>query len=204
MTQILINGDAQAPNRVLLAHGAGAGMDHAVMVALAEGLGDEHIQVVRFEFPYMQKTREDGRKRPPDRESVLLAHWRALAAEFAHPRLFLAGKSMGGRMASLVADELAPKGLILLGFPFHPPGKPERFRGQHLATMATPTLLLQGERDTFGNRQDVANVDLAETVQPCWVNDGDHSFMPRKSSGFTQEQNLTAVVARMRSFILAQ
>ncbi|WP_116472352.1 alpha/beta fold hydrolase [Zobellella maritima] len=204
MTKILTNGNAQAPNRVLLAHGAGAGMDHSVMTALAEGLADEQIQVVRFEFPYMQKTRSDGRKRPPDREPVLLAHWRGLAAEFAHPRLFLAGKSMGGRMASLVADELAPKGLILLGFPFHPPGKPERFRGQHLATMATPTLLLQGERDTFGNRQDVANVDLSEAVQPCWVNDGDHSFMPRKSSGFTLEQNLEAIVARMRSFILAQ
>lgn len=204
MTQILTNGNAQAPNRVLLAHGAGAGMDHAVMAALAEGLGDEHIQVVRFEFPYMQKTRSDGRKRPPDREPVLLACWRSLVAEFAHPRLFLAGKSMGGRMASLVADELAPTGLILLGFPFHPPGKPERFRGQHLATIATPTLLLQGERDTFGNQQELADVDLAETVQLSWVADGDHSFTPRKSSGFTLEQNLATVVTRMRRFILAQ
>lgn len=204
MTSILTNGNEQADNRVLLAHGAGAGMEHAVMTALAEGLGGEQIQVIRFEFPYMQKTRQDGRRRPPDREPVLLAYWRELAAEFAHPRLFLAGKSMGGRMASLVADELSPKGLILLGFPFYPPGRPERFRGQHLASIATPTLLLQGERDTFGNRQAVANMDLAETVQPCWVPDGDHGFNPRKSSGRSLELNLSEMVARMRSFILAQ
>ncbi len=171
------------------------------MHTLARGLADEHIQVVRFEFPYMQKTRSDGRRRPPDREPVLLNCWRELAAEFTHPRLFLAGKSMGGRMASLVADELAPAGLILLGFPFHPPGKPERFRGQHLASIATPTLLLQGERDTFGNREAVAGYDLADTVQTGWITDGDHGFKPRKSSGATLEGNLAQVIERMRSFI---
>ncbi|WP_107851359.1 alpha/beta fold hydrolase [Oceanimonas marisflavi] len=199
--KILKNGPDSAASRVLLAHGAGAGMEHAVMQALAEGLAGDDIQVVRFEFPYMQKTRADGRRRPPDREPVLLDCWRQLAGEFAHPRLFLAGKSMGGRMASLVADELAPAGLILLGFPFHPPGKPERFRGQHLATIKTPTLLLQGERDTFGNREAVADYDLADTVTTRWITDGDHGFKPRKASGATLERNLAQVVASMRNFI---
>ncbi|WP_019933600.1 alpha/beta fold hydrolase [Oceanimonas smirnovii] len=198
---VLKDGPDHAAARVLLAHGAGAGMEHDVMHTLARGLADEHIQVVRFEFPYMQKTRSDGRRRPPDREPVLLNCWRELAAEFTHPRLFLAGKSMGGRMASLVADELAPAGLILLGFPFHPPGKPERFRGQHLASIATPTLLLQGERDTFGNREAVAGYDLADTVQTGWITDGDHGFKPRKSSGATLEGNLAQVIERIRSFI---
>lgn len=203
MSKVLINGPDQAPNRVLLAHGAGAGMEHPVMASLAEGLADAQIQVVRFEFPYMQKSRQDGRRRPPDREPVLLDYWREMAAEFAHPRLFLAGKSMGGRMASLVADELAPRGLILLGFPFHPPGKPERFRGQHLATIVTPTLLVQGERDSFGNRDAVAGYDLADGVDTLWVRDGDHSFSPRKASGTTLARNLALVVAQMRSFVLA-
>ncbi|WMC11424.1 alpha/beta fold hydrolase [Oceanimonas pelagia] len=198
---IIKNGPDYASRRVLLAHGAGAGMEHAVMQALAEGLAGDDIQVVRFEFPYMQKTRADGRRRPPDREPVLLECWRQLARECAHPRLFLAGKSMGGRMASLVADELAPAGLILLGFPFHPPGKPERFRGQHLASIRTPTLLLQGERDSFGSREAVENYDLAESVQTCWVTDGDHGFTPRKASGVTLERNLAYVCERMRSFI---
>ncbi|MDP5290767.1 alpha/beta fold hydrolase [Oceanimonas sp. CHS3-5] len=199
--RILKNGPDTAAARVLLAHGAGAGMEHQVMQALAEGLAGEDIQVVRFEFPYMQKTRADGRRRPPDREPVLLDCWRSLAAEFAHPKLFLAGKSMGGRMASLVADELQPAGLMLLGFPFYPPGKPERFRGQHLASIATPTLLLQGERDTFGNREAVASFDLADTVDTCWVTDGDHGFKPRKASGTTLERNLAQVCQRMRNFI---
>jgi uncharacterized protein len=204
MSHVLINGADDAPNRVLLTHGAGAGMEHSVMNSLALGLADEQIQVIRFEFPFMQKTRADGRKRPPDREPALLDCWREMAAEFAHPRLFLAGKSMGGRMASLVADELAPTGLILLGFPFTPPGKPDRFRGQHLATLATPTLLVQGERDNFGNREAVAAYDLAPGVNTLWVKDGDHGFSPRKSSGTTLERNLAAIVAGMRRFVLAR
>ncbi|GHA24407.1 alpha/beta fold hydrolase [Oceanisphaera arctica] len=203
MSHVLINGADNAPNRVLLTHGAGAGMEHSVMNSLALGLADEQIQVIRFEFPFMQKTRADGRKRPPDREPALLNCWREMAAEFAHPRLFLAGKSMGGRMASLVADELAPAGLVLLGFPFTPPGKPDRFRGQHLATLATPTLLAQGERDNFGNRAAVAAYDLAPGVNTQWVKDGDHGFSPRKSSGTTLERNLAAIVAGMRRFVLA-
>ncbi|MFD1007739.1 alpha/beta fold hydrolase [Oceanisphaera ostreae] len=204
MNHVLMNGADDAPNRVLLAHGAGAGMEHAVMTCLAEGLADEHIQVIRFEFPFMQKTRLDGRRRPPDREPALLTCWREVVAEFAHPRLFLAGKSMGGRMASLIADELTPAGLILLGFPFTPPNKPEKFRGQHLASLQTPSLLVQGERDNFGNKETILGYDLAPTIQTLWVKDGDHSFSPRKSSGTTLEHNLAAIVAGMRSFILAR
>lgn len=199
--KVLTNGPDTARRRLLLAHGAGAGMEHDVMQTLAQGLACDDIQVIRFEFPYMQKTRADGRRRPPDREPVLLDCWRQVVAEFAHPGLFMAGKSMGGRMASLVADELQPAGLILLGFPFYPPGKPERFRGQHLASITTPTLLLQGERDTFGNREAVAEYDLADTVQTRWITDGDHGFKPRKASGATLESNLACVIESMRSFI---
>lgn len=203
MSKVIINGAHDAPNRVLFAHGAGAGMEHADITCLAEGLADEQIQVIRFEFPFMQKTRADGRRRPPDREPALLTCWREVVAEFAHPRLFLAGKSMGGRMASLVADELTPAGLILLGFPFTPPNKPEKFRGQHLATLKTPSLLVQGERDNFGNKETILGYDLSPKIQTLWVKDGDHSFSPRKASGITLEHNLATIVAGMRSFILA-
>ncbi|WP_319781727.1 alpha/beta family hydrolase [Oceanisphaera sp. IT1-181] len=217
MKNVIINGADDAPNRVLLAHGAGAGMEHAVMASLAKGLADKHIQVIRFEFPFMQKTRLDGRRRPPDRAPALLACWQDMAAQFAHPRLFLAGKSLGGRMASLVVDKLradelrmneleaeepAAKGLILLGFPFTPPNKPEQFRGEHLANLMTPTLLIQGERDNFGNKAAVQNYDLSPQIQTMWVTDGDHSFSPRKASGTNLDQNLSAIVAAMRSFIL--
>lgn len=204
MSQVRVDGAAEAPNRVLLAHGAGAGMEHAVMASLALGLADEQIQVIRFEFPFMQKTRADGRRRPPDRAEVLLAHWQAMAREFAHLRLFLGGKSLGGRMASLVADELQPTGLIMLGFPFTPPKKPEQYRGAHLASLATPALLVQGERDAFGTQEAVLGYELSVNIETMWVADGDHSFSPRKASGTTLEHNIAAIVATMRSFILAR
>ena len=212
MSQVLINGASDAPHRLLLAHGAGAGMAHAVLASLAVGLADEHIQVIRFEFPFMQKTRLDGKRRPPDRAPALLACWREMAAEFAHPRLFLAGKSLGGRMASLIVDdltveqettELGPKGLIMLGFPFSPPNKPEQFRGAHLASLRTPALLVQGERDNFGNKAAVANYELSSQIETLWVRDGCHSFSPRKKSGTTLDNNLADIISAMRSFILA-
>ncbi|MBO1520587.1 alpha/beta fold hydrolase [Oceanisphaera pacifica] len=212
MNQVIINGADDAPNRVLFAHGAGAGMEHADMTYLAESLADEHIQVIRFEFPYMQKTRADGRRRPPDREPILLDYWRERVREFAHPRLFLAGKSMGGRMASLIIDELAdelktdelsPAGLLLLGFPFTPPNKPDKYRGAHLATLRAPTLLLQGERDAFGNKEAVQKFELSPKIHTHWLKDGDHSFKPRKASGTTLDNNLREVVAKMRNFIVA-
>lgn len=211
MTQVLIDGASDAPHRVLLAHGAGAGMEHAVMARLAQGLADDHIQVVRFEFPFMQKTRLDGKRRPPDRAPVLLAYWQQMMEQFAHPRLFLAGKSLGGRMASLLAADLASStprdnvslaGLIMLGFPFTPPKKPEQFRGQHLAHLTTPALLVQGERDAFGNRAALENYPLSAHIKVQWVTDGDHSFSPRKKSGTTLDNNLQDIITAMRSFIL--
>ncbi|MGO4998197.1 alpha/beta family hydrolase [Oceanisphaera sp. W20_SRM_FM3] len=212
MSQVLINGANDAPNRVLFAHGAGAGMDNAVMASLAVGLADAHIQVIRFEFPFMQKTRADGRRRPPDRAPALIACWQEMMHEFAHPRLFLAGKSLGGRMASLVVNEreneletdaLSPAGLIMLGFPFTPPNKPQQYRGEHLATLTTPSLLVQGERDAFGNKETVLGYALSPKIQTMWVTDGDHSFSPRKASGTSLDNNIAAIVATIRSFILA-
>lgn len=208
MSRVLINGADDAPNRVLLAHGAGAGMEHAVMASLAEGLADEQIQVIRFEFPFMQKTRLDGRRRPPDRAPALLACWQEMVVEFAHPRLILAGKSLGGRMASLLVDELkdelSPAGLIMLGFPFTPPNKPQQYRGEHLVKLTTPSLLVQGERDAFGTKEAVLGYELSSNIETVWVTDGDHSFSPRKASGTTLEHNIAAIVAAMRSFILAR
>ena len=202
MIPVLKNGADSAPFRLLLTHGAGAGMTHPVMEHLALGLADGQLQVIRFEFPFMQQIRTTGRRRPPDRAPKLMDYWRTVATEFAHPRLYLAGKSLGGRMASLVADELSPQGLILLGFPFVPPANPQQYRGDHLATLATPTLLLQGERDRFGNKEQVANYALSSQITTRWVPDGCHDFKPRKSSGTSHEANLDLMVAAMKEFII--
>lgn len=104
-------------------------------------------------------------------------------------------------MASLIADEMQVEGLICLGYPFHPPGKPERLRTQHLSSLQTPTLICQGERDTFGRREEVVAYALSPQIRIHWLNDGDHSFKPRKASGITLEQNLTAACKAVLDFI---
>ncbi len=124
MHEVIREGAVDAPVRILLAHGAGAGMEHAFLAELSRLLAGPDIEVVRFNFPYMSKRALDGKRRPPDRQPVLLDHWREMVREFAHPRLFLAGKSMGGRMAAEISDEIYCEmnaaGLLILGYPFHP------------------------------------------------------------------------------------
>ena len=119
--------------------------------------------------------------------------------------LFIGGKSMGGRVASLLIDELTAshgvRGCLCLGYPFHPPGKPLTLRTEHLASLQTPTLILQGERDTFGKRDEVENYPLSPRVQLEWIPSGDHSFMPTKSSGFSEADNWGTAVDRCDGFL---
>lgn len=115
-------------------------------------------------------------------ESRLILWLRVIAS--VHPEgLFIGGKSMGGRMSSLIADEADVTGLVCLGCPFHPVGRPDQLRIEHFKAIRTPTLMVQGERDPFGNRQEVAEYRLSEQVCIHWLADGDHSFKPRKASG---------------------
>jgi uncharacterized protein len=199
---MLRDGPREAAMTVVLAHGAGAGMDTPVMTRIAEGLAGAGLHVVRFEFPYMQKHRAEGSRRPPDRQPVLLESWRQTIAELGPAeRLVIGGKSMGGRMASLIADECAVAGLVCLGYPFHPAGKPERTRTEHLEGLATPTLILQGERDALGSREDVAGYALSPAIAVHWLADGNHDLKPRKASGRDHEQNLAEAVAAIVAFI---
>lgn len=201
MSNYILNGKQGEP-LFIFAHGAGAGMDHAFMSSVAEGLAEKGIQVVRFNFPYMIKRAEDGKKRPPDRAPKLLEAYQAVIAEFAtHGPVVIGGKSMGGRMASLLSDESQVAGVACLGFPFHPPGKPENYKGAHLADLVKPTLILQGERDTFGKKEEFADFDLASAVEVAFLPDGDHSFKPRKSSGFTEQGNIELAVEKLAQFI---
>ncbi len=197
----LFDGPEDAPLTVALAHGAGAGMDHPFMESIAEGLAAAGFRVARFEFPYMAARRADGRKRPPDREPVLRATVTAAVAALGPERTALAGKSMGGRIASLMADELGVRALVCLGYPFHAPGKPERVRAGHLAAIRTPTLILQGTRDPFGTREEVAGYRLAPRVRVHFLEDGEHSFKPRKASGRTEAGNIAAAVAEAAAFL---
>lgn len=206
VTEFLLTGPTAAERGLILAHGAGAPMDSPFMIAFAEGIAAAGIRVARFEFPYMIRRREDGKRRPPDRAPVLIEAWQAaiaLMTEAGMPRerLFIGGKSMGGRIATLVADESGVAGLTCLGYPFHPPGKPERTRVEHLKALQTPTLIVQGERDALGTREDVSGYSLSPAIHMHWLADGDHSFKPRKASGRTEEQNWEEGIAAVADFV---
>jgi uncharacterized protein len=202
MSETIIDGNTSARSVLVLAHGAGAPMDHPFMNAIAHGVAGKAVRVLRFEFPYMEARRTGGKNRAPDREPVLMQTWREVVAKLGAPgRIVIGGKSMGGRIASMVADEVGAAGLICLGYPFHPPGAPMRLRTAHLEKLKTPALILQGTRDSFGLPEEVAKYQLSAKIHIVWIEDGDHSFKPRAKSGRTYEQNLAEAIAQMKSFI---
>jgi uncharacterized protein len=202
VTDLLHSGPKQGIPLVL-AHGAGAPMDHPWMEALAAVLAEREVHLLRFEFPYMAARRE-GRRPPPDRPSVTAAAWHEVIAELGGGRgAFIGGKSFGGRMASLVADAEHVRGLVCLGYPFHPTGKPQQLRTEHLGTLQTPTLILQGERDAFGCRDEVEGYALPDGIEVRWFADSDHSLQPRKASGRTLANNLASASDAIAQFIRA-
>lgn len=177
-------------------------MDSPFMNTMARGLAEQGVRVARFEFPYMRHRREGRGNRPPDREPVLLQAWRdAVEALGGGDRVVIGGKSMGGRMASLVADEIGVRGLVCLGYPFHPPGKPETLRVKHLEALRTPTLIVQGTRDALGTRGEVEGYTLSPAIRLVWLEDGDHSFKPRVSSGHTEKGHLESAVEAVAGFL---
>lgn len=203
-TSFICDGPLDARFTLLLAHGAGAPMDSASMTAAAMALADRELRVVRFEFGYMAARRSgDGRKPPPKAEKVMPEF--LAAVEDLGPTsgpLLIGGKSMGGRVASMVADELFDQrriaGLVCLGYPFHPPGKPEKLRTAHLEQLRTPTLICQGTRDEFGTRDEVAQYPLSPSIDLLWLEDGDHDLKPRKTlSGFSAADHLKTVAERV-------
>ena len=204
----LFDGPSDARHHLILAHGAGEGPASPFLSHIARGLAEGGVGVTRFAFPTMGNIVRSGRRRPPDREPVLRAAWhQAIAAILARgldpSRLFIGGKSMGGRIASLIADEVGAAGLICLGYPFHPPGDPKRLRTAHLAALRTPTLICQGTRDPFGRPEEVAAYPLSPAARMLWVPDGEHSFKPTKASGRTWEANLDLAAGEVLAFVRA-
>ena len=188
---------------LVFAHGANSPMDSDWMNGMARGLVDRKVSVVRFEFPYMAQRRKTGQRRPPDARPLLLQSFRDILKKYALPshRVYLGGKSMGGRMASLVADELGVRGLVLLGFPFHAPGRPPGDRILHLKETATRTLIVQGERDPMGNREEVSSYRLSNNIRFLWLKDGDHDLKPRRRSGHTFEGHRERALEEIDCFI---
>lgn len=200
---MLISGPKAATLTVVLAHGAGAPMDTPFMTFFAEGLAEAGYRAVRFEFPYMAARRKTGVKKPPDRQPVLLETWRSVIAELGSERLVIGGKSMGGRMASLIADDTNVQGLVCLGYPFYGAGRKDKPRTEHLVPLKTPTLICQGERDPMGDRPSVSQLKLSRAIKLRWLPDGDHDLKPRRASGRTHDQNLTDALDAVCEFLAA-
>ncbi len=206
-------GGYQGPKRgadraVLLAHGAGADMHAAALTIVADALADAKVPSLRFDFPY----RRAGR-RAPDRPPVLEAAVREAASELARiarvpmDRLVLGGRSMGGRICSLVAghadDPIPALGLALLGYPLHPPGKPETLRVEHFRGLTMPVLFASGTRDAFGTPAELKRYakKVKGPVTFHWVETGDHGFKPLKASGLTGADALRGVALAVVSFV---
>jgi len=195
-------------------HGAGAAANSDFMNYIAQGLGNEGVRVARFNFDYMQQRLETGSRRPPERAPKLIAQFIAKLAEFEQP-MVIGGKSMGGRMASLLMAEMTEqniskepvlfnnkiKGVACLGFPFHPSNKPESLRTEHFQHIQVPVFIAQGERDKLGNKVEVASYALNKEIEFFWLEDGDHDLKPRVKSGFNHQAHLEATIKAMAQFI---
>ena len=207
------NDGFQGPKRgadraVLLAHGAGADMHAAALTAVADALADARVPSLRFDFPYRQAGR-----RGPDRPPVLLAAVREAAAELARrakvpaERLVLGGRSMGGRICSIAAgddaDPLPALGLALLGYPLHPPGKPQQLRVEHFPRLTMPVLFVSGTRDAFGTPEELKRNarKIKGPVTYSWIETGDHGFKPLKASGLTAAGALAAAAEAVVGFV---
>jgi predicted alpha/beta-hydrolase family hydrolase len=176
--------DARSETLLVLAHGAGAGQQHPFMVAIARGLAARGIGVVTFDFPYMHE-----RRKVPDRAPVLESCFRTVIETVREwdpersRRLFIGGKSMGGRIAThLAAQDLDDvQGTMALGYPLHPPGRPEQLRISHLPSISSPVLIVQGERDAFGSPAELEPVieTMTAKVQLHVIRGGDHSLTVR-------------------------
>lgn len=220
-TSIKLN-KAKGPATALLvfAHGAGAGMDHEFIVKMSALITQQNIHVLCFNFPYMDKRKVDGKRRPPDRMPKLLASYHQLlketalkiAAEEQLP-IFVGGKSIGARVAATLFSEdnesasveshllEAVKGIICLGYPFHPPKKTEKLRLAPLQSNNRPVCVLQGVRDSLGAKDEIKTYALNKSVQVQYFEDGDHDLKPRVKSGYTQDQHMKNAAIEIRSFI---
>jgi hypothetical protein len=199
----LHDGPPDAADTLVLTHGAGSPMDSPGLTAIAHGLAARGLHVVRFELPYMRRRREGGaRGGRPDPPAVLERAWlEAIEQLGGGERLVIGGRSMGGRIASQVADRASVRGLVCLAYPFHPPGQPERLRTAHLRELRTPALVVQGTRDPFGAPDQVAGYQLSTAIRLHWLEGGDHSFKAPARSGRSERENVAEAIAAVAEFV---
>jgi predicted alpha/beta-hydrolase family hydrolase len=198
--------------QIVFAHGAGADMHHEFMVQVSALLNKENINVLRFNFPYMDKRIELGKRYPPDIMPKLIACYKRVINDLtvvdsnqALLPLFIGGKSMGSRVAATIAsdDDIAMliHGVFCIGYPFHPTKKPDKLRLEPLQNTQKSVLILQGDRDTLGSQIEIEQYEVSPLCQTIFLPDGDHSLKPRVKSGHTHQQHIETAVSAIVKFI---
>lgn len=202
---IQVNTVEDAIATLIFAHGAGANMDSEFMTEFTQLLNERQINVIRFNFPYMQQRLIDGKRRPPSKMDVLKESYINRINQYsAQLPLFIGGKSMGSRVAAMVADEDKVTGIVCIGYPFHPQKKPEKLRLEPLQQANKPVIIVQGNRDALGNKEEITDYALPVNVHVHYVEDGDHDLKPRVKSGFTHLQHKVSAANLIKTFIKAQ
>ena len=192
---------------LLLSHGAGASTASYFFSEFSDrlikkGKETEGIRIALFDFPYMNKALLTGKRHFPDPMDFLMKSYHE-AIDYLNidpDRLIIGGKSMGARVASMIAEESNITALVCLGYPFHPRGQSHKLRTEHLELLSLPTLICQGTRDPFGSFVDTKHYNLSSVIQFEWLPDGDHDFVPRKRSGHTLDENLNSMVSAVANF----
>ncbi|MGL1959334.1 MAG: hypothetical protein OCD00_18755 [Colwellia sp.] len=219
VTSKIINTVAKPKAQVIFAHGAGANMQHDFMEKITMLLNEANISVLRFNFPYMDKRAETGKRYPPDRMPKLLERYQHIIQHLFDDLpeegipVFIGGKSMGGRVAAtLVGEECFASndhlasishiyGVFCLGYPFHPPKKLDKLRLEPLQLTKKPILIVQGERDTLGSKAEIEQYQVSPLCRYVFLEDGDHSLKPRVKSGFNYQQHMKKAVQAVVDFI---
>jgi predicted alpha/beta-hydrolase family hydrolase len=198
--------------QIIFAHGAGANMQHDFMQQLTDLFNQANINVLRFNFPFMDKRIALGKRCPPDRMPKLIECYKEVVNDFVASTksgkplpLFIGGKSMGSRVAATLASDEDVfnkiQGVFCLGYPFHPAKNTEKLRLEPLQDTQKKVLIVQGERDALGSELEIKNYELSNLCQCVFLNDGDHSLKPRVKSGFTHAQHMRSSVNIIKQFI---
>ena len=206
--EFLVNSPVKSPKGIfLLAHGAGKGAASPFLETIAQGVVNSGVRVVRFNFPYMEKMLQTGRRKSPNSGKVLRKCFSDVISHCIENEkvpskyMIVGGKSMGARAASMIADKHQVGGVVCLSYPFHPPRKPVPLRITHLQTIKTPTLICQGERDPNGRREEVQQYSLSKSIQFRWLVDGDSNFNPGKPSEQSLQENMTDTIETINRII---
>ena len=204
--ELIIDGEGDK-GVIVFAHGSSLAMDHEYMQDMALRLAAQGLKVIRFEFPYMADRRSTGKKGFPNQLPVLIASLREVVeyvkSTILAPSqpLYLAGKSLGGRVASHLYLEGGFAGLFVFGYPFHPAKDNTKLRISHFPEITENVYIFQGERDKLGNKSEVENYQLNQNIHIFWLEDGDHDLVPRVRSGYSKEQHFSYVIDKIAQLL---